>query len=244
MTKSMTDSEEKTLTDQEVTNYLLANRDFFIEHSELLTEINFPHETSGAISLIERQVQVLRENEEASKDLIAELTANANANHELLKKMQSLTLQLIRSDSLHDLLSTLSEHIHKAFGLDQIQLLMSKESETPNLPHAQYLPQKDIDKVDSDILNLKAYVGRVPAKLSDYFSTESLEVCESIALIRLDIQGASAYLLIGSAEEKRFQSDMGTDFIEYIGEMLSLLFNALKPADISETTKKSSKDSE
>ena len=84
----------------------------------------------------------------------------------------------------------------------------------------------------------------MPAKLSDYFPTESLEACESIALIKLDIQGASAYLLIGSAEEQRFQSDMGTDFIEYIGEMLSLLFSALKPADIPEPAKKSSKDSE
>lgn len=246
MTESMTDSAEKTLTVEEVTDYLLANRDFFMEQRELLNEINFPHETSGAVSLIERQVQILRENQKANQELIAELTVNANANHELLKKMQTLTLQLIRSKDAKALLDNLSENIYKQFDLSQMQLLMGEESQFSNLPHTQYLSKAEIAKVDTDILNLHAYVGRVPAKLSDYFSPECLAKCQSIALIKFDAQGNNSYLLIGSADEQHFQSDMGTDFIEYIGEMLALLFSTLPSAGSgsASTTSKSSKHSE
>jgi uncharacterized protein YigA (DUF484 family) len=80
----MNDTAEKILSSQEVIDYLLENPDFFLENQGLFTKINFPHESSGAISLIERQVQVLRQDQKASKETVAELAANAAANHDLL----------------------------------------------------------------------------------------------------------------------------------------------------------------
>ena len=246
----MTDSAEKTLDPQTVTDYLLANPDFFLNKTELLNEINFPHETNGAISLIERQVQLLREAQKASKALVTELTANANANHELLKKMQSLTLDLMQALDAAELLTSLDAQMRGHFSLDQVQLLMDgsdlgKGLSHNQLPFTQECDSTAMSQMHADIFNLNVYVGRVPAKLNQYFSADSLDICKSIALIKLEDRvgkdSHSAYLLLGSAQEERFQSDMATDFIEYVGKVISLLLsNLLAQASKPAKTKASS----
>ena len=222
---------------EEVADYLLDNPDFFLEHSELITEMNFPHETNGAVSLIERQVQVLRQEQKDNKNLIAELTANANANHELLKKMQALTLDLMKASDTSELLTSLDSHMRGHFSLDQIQILIESSAVQPDLPFVQYLESSKITQMHSDIFNLNVYVGRVPTQLSDYFSKESLQPCQSIALIKLnnaeDESNTAKYLLLGSSDETRFQSDMATDFIEYVGNILALRM-ALLPSNTSD----------
>ena len=46
---------------EQVAAYLRAHKDFFVEHEALLADITIPHETGKAVSLVERQVVVLRE---------------------------------------------------------------------------------------------------------------------------------------------------------------------------------------
>ncbi len=221
----MNKTAEKTLIPQEVIDYLLANPDFFLEHPELFTQINFPHETSGAISLIERQVQVLRQDQKTSKNTVKELAANAAANHDLLKKMQLLTLDLMQALNISELLTSLDSQMRGQFGLDQIQMLMPTDGSASDLPFTQYLDAADLAKMNKDIINLNVYVGRIPVSLTEYFSEESLKDCGSIALIKIESNDANSYLLLGSKDEARFQSDMATDFIEFIGGALSRLLS-------------------
>ena len=54
-------SDKKPLTADQVAAYLKENPDFFINRDSLLAEITLPHESGKAISLLERQVRVLRE---------------------------------------------------------------------------------------------------------------------------------------------------------------------------------------
>ncbi len=220
----MTETAEKILTPQEVKSYLLDNPDFLLDHQDLFTKLNFPHETSGATSLIERQVQVLRESQKANQSQVSELTQTAAANHDLLKKMQTLTLELITAQDGNLLVTALDNLIRQEFGLDAMQLLLPQELEDTNLPLSQFLPAESLQQMRSDIFNLDIYVGRIPAKLSEYFSPESLQNITSIALLKLDI-GSASYLLLGSSEETRFQSDMATDFIQFIASVLSILLN-------------------
>ena len=49
------------LDDEQIVDYLRAEPDFFKRHPNLLSELNLPHDTGQAVSLIERQVAILRE---------------------------------------------------------------------------------------------------------------------------------------------------------------------------------------
>lgn len=220
----MNETAEKMLSPDEVRDFLLNNSDFFLENQDLFTQINFPHETSGAVSLIERQVQVLRESEKESKNRVSELTETATANHELLKKMQQLTLQLLSSADTSSLLNNLESLMKEQFELDSAQILLVEGSVKSNLPLCQFSSAEELQQMHADIFNLDIYVGRTPAKLGDYFSAESLENLSSIALLKLDLDSQPGYLLLGSSEESRFQSDMATDFIDFIAKVFSNLF--------------------
>tara|TARA_B110000483_G_scaffold88856_1_gene109673 strand:+ start:50895 stop:51611 length:717 start_codon:yes stop_codon:yes gene_type:complete len=231
----MNDTAEKILSSQEVIDYLLENPDFFLENQGLFTKINFPHESSGAISLIERQVQVLRQDQKASKETVAELAANAAANHDLLKKMQLLTLDLMKALDASELLTILDSQMRGQFGLDQIQILMPAEGSELDLPFTQYLDSSALAKMNADIINLNVYVGRIPTTLTEYFSKESLKECGSIALIKIEVSKSCSYLLLGSSDESRFQSDMATDFIEFVGGALSRLLSIPSSASTKST---------
>ena len=44
-----------------VAAYLEANPDFFVEHEELLPALRIPHQRGDTVSLVERQMKILRE---------------------------------------------------------------------------------------------------------------------------------------------------------------------------------------
>jgi uncharacterized protein len=219
----MSETAQKMLSSEEIRDYLLNNPDFFLEQQDLFTEINFPHETSGAVSLIERQVQVLRESQKESQTQVAELTSTATANHELLKKMQLLTLELIGAGDTATLINSLDGLMRGQFELDKTQLLMPEQFSDSGMPLTLFLTEDTLAQMQADIFNLDIYVGRVPAKLGDYFSQDSLENIGSIALLKLQIAERCGYLLMGSSDESRFQSDMATDFIDFVANVLSML---------------------
>ena len=58
----MSDSQQPVaLTDEQVVAYLKDNPRFFIDQDDLLTQLRSPHLRGSSISLVERQVAVLRE---------------------------------------------------------------------------------------------------------------------------------------------------------------------------------------
>ena len=59
---------------QDVADYLRAHPNFLVQHPQLLSELSIPHETGATVSLVERQVGVLREeNARQKKQLLAVL---------------------------------------------------------------------------------------------------------------------------------------------------------------------------
>ena len=63
-TRPQSDSETITIREDQVVGYLRRNPDFFARHDDLLAEISLPHDSGSAISLLERQVNILRERAE------------------------------------------------------------------------------------------------------------------------------------------------------------------------------------
>ena len=61
MTEQTARQKAGELTREEVADYLRANPDFFIDQDELLRSLTLPHDSGRAISLVERQVHLFRE---------------------------------------------------------------------------------------------------------------------------------------------------------------------------------------
>src|SRR5215471_250296 len=90
---SATESEEES-----VASYLQHNPDFFERHQAVLTRLRLPHVRGGStISLVERQIEVLREKHAALEGKLAELVRVARANDVVADKLHRFTKRLLRA---------------------------------------------------------------------------------------------------------------------------------------------------
>ena len=86
---------DEELSEQAVHDYLAANPDFFERHSRLLNSLELPHASGGTVSLVERQVSILRQKEIKLERQLKELIQVARENDVLAAKIHRLTLQLL-----------------------------------------------------------------------------------------------------------------------------------------------------
>ena len=88
------------LTDEEVRNYLKSNSDFFQRHADMLDHLHISHSSGSAVSLVEKQVSVLRERNMEMRKRLNNLTANARDNDRLYDLTRNLVLELLEANSL------------------------------------------------------------------------------------------------------------------------------------------------
>src|SRR5690349_21393105 len=86
-------------TDEErIERYLSLNPDFFERHQPLLARMRLPHMRTGStVSLVERQVEVLREQKTDADRRLAEFVAVARANDQLADRIHRFTRRLLRA---------------------------------------------------------------------------------------------------------------------------------------------------
>src|SRR5580698_4779025 len=86
------------IEEQAVAQYLHRNPDFFEQHPQLLARLRLQHPRNGAtVSLIERQVEVLREKIQTQEQKLAEFVHVARANNLLAEKIHRFTRRLLRT---------------------------------------------------------------------------------------------------------------------------------------------------
>ena len=161
-TQAEVDYENEELSEQSVHNYLAAHPDFFEKHADLLGSLNLSHASGEAVSLVERQVSMLREKDLTLQKQLKELIEVARANDLLSAKIHELTIQLFASPDLKTTIITLEEGIRSEFGADQAVLVAFSDSNS------------------FDDISLKA-------ELNNFAIVEKCYQKDDIAIIPLDI---------------------------------------------------------
>src|SRR5690625_3909905 len=95
------------LSADQVGEYLQEHRDFFVHNKHLLADLTLPHESGPAVSLVERQVSVLRERNMDMRHRLSKLLDNARENDKLFDKSKRLVLALIEGQDLGDIVDAL-----------------------------------------------------------------------------------------------------------------------------------------
>lgn len=225
----MDDVNKFASTEDKVREYLLNNSNFFIDNPDLLVQMNFPHSTPGAVSIIERQVSLLREHHAKLRERMSELVYTARNNAQLLEKIQALTVALLQQKTPAQMIEVLHRSLLDEFGLDHVLLVLPDTISRDVLPQTRYLGSEQFTKMSNAIYNVKVFLGRTPGKIKQHLLDGGNPRAKSVALIRLHIHHEAGYLLIGSSDEGRFRSDMGSDFTSYIGTLVSAMLEQLLP---------------
>jgi len=227
MTSSQqTQSSALPLEEKSVADYLRDNPDFFQNNTSLLAALQVPHAVGPAVSLVEHQVKVLRDQNSQLKRKLMDLVHVARDNNRLNERMHQLTLGLINASSLEALLDTLRENLLVEFKADTVTLRLA------GLPEARAREcAVDIFDPDSKELNhfevfLKSsrpQCGRFKQEQLQYLFGDQAQAIESVALIPLGPKISLGLLAIGSREASRFHPGMGTLFLTHLGELTGLL---------------------
>src|SRR5690625_1641249 len=131
----MTSSQQQQLVDDEnieasVIEYLSRNPHFFAEQPELLAQMQIPHASGTAISLLEHQVRVLRLRNHALQNRLDELLEVARDNDRLAERMHRLTLELMDADNLDGVLFGLQDELRSNFDCDAVTIKLFGKGES------------------------------------------------------------------------------------------------------------------
>ncbi len=225
--------ETETVTEAEVAEYLRRHPDFFVRHSVLLSELELPHDTGPATSLIERQVAVLRHLNRQYREQLQELVRIARDNDRLIERLQQLTLSLLDTDHFDRLVHLLRQALHADFQADAAVLHLTGVDPAP-LPAFEddgFLRITTHGAADGPppelckIINRRQPVcGRFNETLLHYLFGEQAGTVASAALLPLHLgsgeDGISGLLAIGSRDLRRFHAEMGTAYLRHMGELI------------------------
>ena len=141
--KSKQKTDEPELTGTQVAEYLSANPDFFSDRDSLLALMTLPHQQGGAVSLVERQVSVLRDRNRSTKNHLDDLLNAARRNNEIFDKCQSLILSLLAAKDPITFFDALESGLKHEFDCHAYSLVIfSDDPEQVNHLYEQSIPRQ------------------------------------------------------------------------------------------------------
>jgi len=217
------------MTDDDVARYLRDHPEFFGAHADLLASITVPHpHGSRAISLHERQLEVLREKHRALEMKLADLVRIGQENDAIGEKLQKWTRQLLLIVEPERLPPAVAEGMQTIFAVPQVALrLWSVRVAYHGLACASPV---EVDAITLANSMKQPYCGPNADFQAATWLPEGGAGTRSIALLPLRKgidPNAFGMLVLGSADPQRFQMNMGTAFLERIAEIASAALSRL-----------------
>jgi hypothetical protein len=213
--------------ERQVSKFLRDNPDFFTRHPDLLADMRLPHSTGGAISLIEKQVAILREQKDNHKQQLQTLIQNAQFNERLNEHINQLTLALLDATSLDGVLDIVQTRLSKDFAADAvvIRLFNTGHPALSARPEIVDWGEPALGAFEKIIRERRPVCGRLqPGQLESLFNDEAGHIasCALMPLVESE-NSRTCYgmLAIGSHERDRFRADMGTLFLTQLGKILT-----------------------
>lgn len=216
--------EQQLATDLELISLIRENADILQRHPELLAVLEVPHETGNAVSLIERQVGVLREKIQQQDDRLCELMDVARDNERLAQSRHGLALNLLSSHDLDDVVSTVLDVLSNQLAADfAVVKLFSNDQQRIDQSSGLFVDASDeaLNAFKTMLEHKNTVCGKATKEQKDFLFGDIAESIKSVAIIPL-VAGANLGLIgLGSNDINRFNPSMGTDFLAQIGELIS-----------------------
>ncbi|MBC3870968.1 DUF484 family protein [Undibacterium oligocarboniphilum] len=218
----------KVMNSTDIATYLVQHPHFFEEHAELLSSIKLTSPVMGrAISLQERQMEVVREKYRALELRLAELMRIAEDNHIITRRFQSWTRSLLLARNDVDLPHILTQGLQDIFDLPHATLRLWNVA--ADFSHTWFSSAVSEDAM----LFAKGLSAPFCGPNQDFEAAgwiEAAEPLQSIAMLPLrQAPGAMTFglLVLGSPDPARYTKDMATDFLVQIADTSSAALSCL-----------------
>lgn len=211
---------KQSLEAMDIAEYLRQHPRFLEHFPDVAAELVMPREHGPAASLAAYQLETLRARNRELNQRLAELVEIAGDNEQLMVRVHTLTVGLLRDDNLADTCKSFVAALHEDFHTDLVRLVLFRGD--ADLPRADWLiavPQgaRALPAFTDFLSRGEPACGRLAQeKLDSLFGAEATRV-QSAALLKLGAQGV---LAIGSEDPNRFHPGIGTIFLKLIAQAL------------------------
>ncbi|TSE23054.1 DUF484 family protein [Tepidimonas aquatica] len=208
------------ITEDDIAQFLLNRPDFFERHAELLAAVQLTSPLTGrAVSLLERQVEILRERLRQWERRAADMVRHGQDNMALLDRLHRWTCALLAEGDPAALPTRITEGLRQTFAVPQVALRLWGVA--PAWADAPWAAPVD-DEVRAFARSLpRPYVGTNPGVQAVQWLDDPAAVA-SVALLplRADEQASACGLLVlASPDPQRFAADAGTDLVQRLAEL-------------------------
>jgi hypothetical protein len=217
------------VTAEEVATYLRRHPEFFDAHTELLSELRVPHASGEAVSLVERQVSLLRRQNEKTRQRLRELIEIARRNEELAVRMHLLALKLMECAEPKDIFDSLYQELRENFRTDRVAVrLFAAPAFIDTFAGEEFAGEdrNELQLFNSIIERKKPLIGRLKRQQQVFLFGDQGDDIASAVMVPLRGSGWGGILAIGSRDPARFQEHLGVEMLTHLGEVLSCI---LKP---------------
>jgi hypothetical protein len=204
--------------------HLRAHPDFFERHPEVLEQLQLPHDSGAAVSLIERQVGVLRERNLEMRQRLNALLTTARENDKLFEKTKRLVLALLEANQLSEVVDALYHSLASDYDVPFFNLVLLGEATALPASNARVV---GLDQAHQSIGALlrsnRALCGVLRREELQFLFGDAAEQVGSVAAVPLYHGRVFGMLAIGHPDPNHYRSSMGTLFLSYIAEVLNRL---------------------
>ncbi|MEY4713090.1 MAG: hypothetical protein RIS88_2540 [Pseudomonadota bacterium] len=220
------------ITEDDIANYLANTPDFFQRHAELLAsvQLNSPH-GNRAVSLQERQAEMLREKIRALELRMMDMIRHGSENMVISGRLHRWALQLLSVAGDDTLPAAIVSEIQDQFLVPQAALRLWGL-------HERHAAQSFAQGVSEDVRSFASSLTQPYCGINSGFEAAGwLEVpgqAASLAMIPLregligNTTPAFGLMVLASPDPQRFTGGMGTDFLERIAELASAALARLR----------------
>ena len=202
------------LNPKDVEEFLRAHPNFLQDRPGLLAVLNLPHGGEGAVSLVERQVSVLRQRNIVSRQQINALSDIGRENDRLLEATRRTVLALLAGTNRQELAQIWLVQVTNTFKAELGALIWITGE--PNSNSAESVADKLIGQGESFSGVLR------PEEMNALFASDAPQGSAALSPIRngSDILGV---LAVGARDSARYRQEDGTIFLEYLAEVIGQL---------------------
>ena len=217
------------ITEEDIAQFLIHTPDFFERHADLLGAVQLTSPHGGrAVSLQERQAEMLREKIKVLELRLMEMMRHGNENMLIADRLLRWSRQVFKVARPVDLPTVMVSEIKSQFNVPQVAIKLWDVAEVyAEEPFAQGAS----DDVKSLASSLTAPYCGVNAGFDAVQWLEDAQAVASLALIPLRASASSpafGLVVVASPDSQRYQAGMATDFLERIGELASAALSRVR----------------
>lgn len=210
--------------EQDIVDYLRKHPEFFVRYPEILEAMEVPHSCGKAVSLVEYQVSVLRDQTGNLRAKLKRLVANARDNEELSQRLHRLTLSLIESNSLDEVFASLYGSLREDFSAEHAAIrILGEPLEVSDRGLAEFVREDDLEvgQFQSLMDAMRPVCGRLKAGQIEFLFPGHADDIGSCAVLPLGDSRCIGLLAVGGTDAQRYYPGMGVVFLKQLAETVT-----------------------